>query len=562
MFNFRITTIGSVIAALLSLMVVAVIATSLYAVQEIGGARNLWSYFENNPTRKIGYLQKLNAAMGYGGMIHQFKRYEIDHKRSRIGKVKKKAKLARRIIASYRKLGVNKKEDKALASIEKILTQYTKALSTVKALIKEGKTPKAIDRKIRIRDRNALRAFTILNVEIIQARKVSADAVYKSFDRILGLMKWFAIIGGSVLVVLALGMVWFAIIRLGRPLKGMTCLVTDLARGKLDIEIPWQNRRDEVGDISRAVQIFKDNALRSRELEAEQDALQEKAKQEKHKLMNRLADEFENSICNFVEMVSTAADDLTTTAESMTSISTSTSEQSAAVMAASEEASGNVNYVAAAAEEMASSMSGINSQMIEASSTSQQAVAVVEKTSAQIEVLTRTAEKIGEVIKMISDIADQTNLLALNATIESARAGEAGKGFAVVASEVKALAAQTGQASEEIISQVKEIQMATGHAVSSIAEIGEVIRQVDETSKAIAEAIEQQGHATHEITHNANEAAAGTRDVSQNITGVTQASQEVGQVSGQVMMAASDLSRQSSELKGEVKQFIAQIRAA
>ncbi|HHK73942.1 MAG TPA: HAMP domain-containing protein, partial [Rhizobiales bacterium] len=405
-------------------------------------------------------------------------------------------------------------------------------------------------------------AFTILNVEIIQARKVSADAVYKSFDRILGLMKWFAIIGGSVLGVLALGMVWFAIIRLGRPLKGMTCLVTDLARGKLDIEIPWQNRRDEVGDISRAVQIFKDNALRSRELEAEQDALQEKAKQEKHKLMNRLADEFENSICNFVEMVSTAADDLTTTAESMTSISTSTSEQSAAVMAASEEASGNVNYVAAAAEEMASSMSGINSQMIEASSTSQQAVAVVEKTSAQIEVLTRTAEKIGEVIKMISDIADQTNLLALNATIESARAGEAGKGFAVVASEVKALAAQTGQASEEIISQVKEIQMATGHAVSSIAEIGEVIRQVDETSKAIAEAIEQQGHATHEITHNANEAAAGTRDVSQNITGVTQASQEVGQVSGQVMMAASDLSRQSSELKGEVKQFIAQIRAA
>jgi methyl-accepting chemotaxis protein len=543
-------------------MVVLVVATSVVAVQEIGGAKQLWSYFENNPTRKIGYLQKLNAAMGYGGMIHQFKNYVIRQKSSRIGKTTRKAKLALKIIDSYRKLGVNKKENKALKDIETVIHSYTGALGTVKGMIKAGDAPGKIDRKIRIRDRKALRAFTLLNVEIIQARKVAADAVYASFNKILTLMKWFAIISGTILGTLALVLFWFAMWRLGRPLKSITGVITALANGNLDMQVPMQERRDEVGDISKAVQVFKENALRTRQLEAEQEALQEKAREEKHQLMNKLADDFESRICNFVETVSIAADELNSTAQAMSGISTSASERSAAVMAASEEASNNVHIVASAAEDMSSSMTRINDHMVEASSSSKQAVSVVEKTSGQIEVLTKTADKIGEVIKIISDIADQTNLLALNATIESARAGEAGKGFAVVASEVKNLASQTVKATEDIIKQVEEIQLATGQAVTSIAEIGEVIQQVDQTSSTIAEAIEQQGQATQEITHSANEAALGTHEVSQNISGVTDASQEVGQVSGQVMMAASELSRQSATLKGEVKEFIAQIRAA
>ena len=349
---------------------------------------------------------------------------------------------------------------------------------------------------------------------------------------------------------------------LAKPIIAMTGAMQQLAEGNLEAEIPAQGRKDEIGDMSGAVQVFKESAIRNKELVAEAESQKQITEEEKRKTMNALADDFDASVGGIVETVSSASAELNSTAQSMSSISEETSSQATAVAAASEEASANVQTVASATEEMSASISEINTQVAQASEVSKQAVENVEKTSTQMDVLAQTADKVGEVVSMISDIAEQTNLLALNATIESARAGEAGKGFAVVASEVKALANETAKATEEIATHIQQIQGATKGAVTSIGDIGTVVKQLDETSTAIAAAMEEQGTTTQEISRNVQEASTGTQEVSSSIAGVTQASQEAGAASGQVTSAAGELSQQAELMKTEVEKFLKQVRAA
>lgn len=370
-------------------------------------------------------------------------------------------------------------------------------------------------------------------------------------------MQWmllgFGIVIGAIVALLTLRSI-------APPINAMTVAMGRLSDGELDTEIPGQNRGDEIGDMSAAVQVFKENAIRNRDLEASQQEQERKAEAEKRAAMNELADDFDASVGGIVETVSQAAAQMQTTAQSMASVSEETSNQAVAVASASEEASANVQTVASSAEELTSSIGEINQRVAEASAESKKAVAEVAKTTEQMGALAQTAEKIGEVINMISGIAEQTNLLALNATIESARAGEAGKGFAVVANEVKALATQTAQATDDISNQIKEIQSATTEAVTSMTDVRSVIDGLEQISGTIAAAMEEQGAVTQEIARSVQEAAAGTQEVTQNISGVTQASQETGSASSQVMSKASELSSQADSLKKEVANFVAQVR--
>jgi methyl-accepting chemotaxis protein len=368
-----------------------------------------------------------------------------------------------------------------------------------------------------------------------------------------------------LITLMALGLVFalaYMIIRsITASLSNVTNAMTELADGNLDVELP-PLRRNEIGKMVRAVLVFKDNAIKKIALEAEQVVLKERAEEEKRILMDQMADEFDASVGSIVQNVSSASTELQSTAQSMSGIAENTSNMSSAVSAASEEAAANVQTVAAAAEEMSHSIAEINTQVGQASTVARRAVEEVEETSVQMERLAATADSIGEVVQLISDIAEQTNLLALNATIESARAGEAGRGFAVVASEVKELASQTGKATEGISAQVEEIQRATKEAVVAMGDIGKSIRSVDETSAAIAAAMEEQGAATQEIARNVQEAATGTEEVSRNIVGVNQASEESGAAAGEVTSAAGELSEQAELLKGEVGKFIQQVRAS
>ena len=346
------------------------------------------------------------------------------------------------------------------------------------------------------------------------------------------------------------------------PIVSMTAAMKELADGDLEAEIPASGRKDEIGDMSAAVQVFKESAIRNTELEVEQTCMKERNEVERRETMNRLADEFDANVGAIVDTVSSASAELDTTAQNMAGIAEETSNQASAVAVATEEAATNVQTVASATEEMSSSVNEINRQVVNASQASKRAVEDVGRTAARMETLAQTADKIGEVVSLISDIAEQTNLLALNATIESARAGEAGRGFAVVAAEVKALANETAKATGSISEHILEIQGATGDAVKSIDDIGSVIKEIEENSTAIAAAMEEQGSTTEEVARNITEVATGTEEVSSNIAGVTQATAEAGAASNQVTAAAGELSKQAELMKEEINKFIGQVRAA
>jgi methyl-accepting chemotaxis protein len=330
-----------------------------------------------------------------------------------------------------------------------------------------------------------------------------------------------------------------------------------------DLETPLiiqSDRDDEFGILARALASFRKTQHETK-IAAEQKAANRRLREEKREHMDKVTDEFSTNAERIVEIVSTASAELEASAQSMAGISEQTSSQAAAASEASQLTSSNVQSVASATEEMTSTIGEISQQVAEASGASKQAVEEVGNTSAQMHALAQTANKIGEVVEMISSIAEQTNLLALNATIESARAGEAGKGFAVVAGEVKQLASQTAKATGEISQQIADIQNATKLASDSMDHVTQAISRVDEISTAIAAAMEEQSAATQEIAGSVNQAAAGTQQVNDNIASVSQASQEAGAASGQVMSSAGELSQQAELLKDEVDRFIAQVRA-
>ncbi len=346
-----------------------------------------------------------------------------------------------------------------------------------------------------------------------------------------------------------------------RPIGRMTAAMRRLADHKLATEIEGVGRKDEIGGMAAAVQVFKENMLTADKLAAEQAAEQAR-KNARSQQLETLTHDFESKASALVGILSSAATELNATAQSMSATAEETNAQSVAVAAASEQASANVQTVASATEELVASIREIGAQVTQSSRVAADAVHEAERTDSTVQMLAASAQKIGDVVRLIQDIASQTNLLALNATIEAARAGEAGKGFAVVASEVKALANQTSRATEEISAQVGAVQEATQGAVGAIETIRVKIGELSQIAAGIASAIEEQGAATQEIARNVQEAARGTQEVSSNITSVKEAATQTGAAAGQVLSSSAQLSQEANQLSREVDSFLTGVKAA
>jgi len=369
-------------------------------------------------------------------------------------------------------------------------------------------------------------------------------------------------IGALVLCGLLCVAAGIAIVRsVAVPLRLTTAAVDRLATGDLDVVVVGAERADEIGMLARGLDVFKRNATEARQLAGEKAASQANRERRSAQLEDLLRG-FEAKVSGLVNLLAASSTELEATARSMTSTAHRTNEQANSVASAAEEASSSVQTVASAADELTASIQEISRQVAQSAQITGKAVADAHRTDGIVRALSEGAEKIGQVVGLISDIAGQTNLLALNATIEAARAGDAGKGFAVVASEVKNLATQTSKATGEIGAQISQIQTATKEAVDAIRDIAATINEVSTIAASIASAVEEQGAATAEIARNVQETAHATQLVTTNIGGVSQSASETGAGASQVLSAAGDLSKQSEQLSGEVNAFVASVRAA
>ncbi len=346
-----------------------------------------------------------------------------------------------------------------------------------------------------------------------------------------------------------------------RPVHSLTERMRALAAGDKTIDVPKTEAADEIGEMARAVLVFKENMIRNEEMAAEQEAQRAERERRAHAIAE-MTRSFDGRVREMLQAVAGATTELDAAARAMLQISEATTEQASLVAGASAEVSANVQTVATATEELGASISEIGSRVNDSSSMANEAEGQARSSSEAVVGLENSAQEIGKVVTLIQDIAAQTNLLALNATIEAARAGEAGKGFAVVASEVKSLATQTGKATEEIAGQIGRIQEESTRSAEAIHRISETISRLREISSGIAAAVEEQSSATLEIGRSVQEAAIGTQEVSETILKVDAGAQETGSSARQVQDTSSELARHSDALSRMIADFLDEVRAA
>lgn len=443
-----------------------------------------------------------------------------------------------------------------LKELSALLEEYRQALSK---LIDNSKSIDELTVEMNDSAAAIMKGASAMKADLVsdqQRLESESDAIVGETERLIVMLAAGGFLFGGVLALL-LGK------GISRPMTAMCKAMRELAGGHFDVVLPGLGRRDELGEMAGAVEEFKLQAIARAERDAAaQDARNRASSAARRTELIAFADDFEAAVGAIVSNVSASAVQLESAAGTLTRTAETTQGLSSKVAGASEQASSNMQSVAAATEELSMSVDEIGRRVRESNKIAEAAVIQAEQTDGRIGKLSRAAQQIGDVVKLITAIAEQTNLLALNATIEAARAGEAGRGFAVVASEVKSLASQTAKATDEISSHILGMQGATQESVAAIKEIGGTIAQISAIASTIASAVEQQSSATQEIARSVQSVAQGTQEAAVNIVQVNRGATETGSASEEVLNSAKTLSTESTRLREELDRFMANIRAA
>jgi len=548
------------IAASLAILLVSFVGLGGFALQRLGGVQSVAETLSSNALRGAGLIAELTD-------LSQRYRTDLMARVLRPQPASPGAPDAEALrsqmegaLATYRPLIDSTREQALFSEVAAAWQGYAELASSQLRLAGTGRAAEAVASF----DADAGRSFARLQAALEALRNSivnDADAtVAQSFDAyrqaawLIGLL---LALGSALAVATGLSLVS----TISQPMLRLARAMDRMTQGELDAPVADQHRKDEIGTMARALEVFRAKVGEGERLAAEQAAL-DQVQKERARRLDALVDGFGSDTRQVLDSVRHSAERLNGTATEMNDAAVEGARLTGNLVSVSEGASGNAQTAAAATEELAASIGEINRQVGRSAEVSRRAVEETERTNRTVRELADTASKIGDVVRLIADIAGQTNLLALNATIEAARAGEAGKGFAVVASEVKNLASQTAKATEEIGQQVAAIQGATGQAVEAIRGIGLVVAEIDQTASAIAAAVEQQGAATQEIARNIAGTAEATSVVSRDTAAARHAADSSGQAAQQMRTASQELNDHANSLRAKVDRFLGLVRAA
>jgi len=556
--NVRLKLVSVGISVLMALLLAAGLAGTLASFAKVAEIESVWRSFDTGLARRLALQSDLRQRLGFGGLSQHFRDYLLTGDPLLKQAVTGDIGHLREIVPAYITAGASAPEKDALAVVAALVDGYERALPRAVSGIDHKEPAERIRADIALDEAPALAAMDRLGQIIKDEHKASADRVDDAAWTVGATVGGVMVLSAILLLLLAIFFFWFTRYRIVGPLDRLGGVMSHLSKGDKSVAVPLLEKTDEIGDMARAVEIFKDSMIHADQLEAQKRAAdQQLLERARHR--EKLTGDFGAVATRLLQVVDGSVRNVRDTANRLSTVSEKTGLQAQTVSASAHQAATNVEEVAVAAEQLGASGRDISRGVSQSADITREAVAGINGLDATMGLLDDAALKIGEIVTLISEIAAQTNLLALNASIEAQRAGEAGKGFAVVASEVKVLAGQTAKATEQIAEQVTSIQGTTRDAMAALHTVHDTVVHADEVVSTIASAVEEQNAATLSIARNVNQAAAGNREVSAAISEVSANAEHAGQAAAEMVAVTDSLRSEADTMKAEVEKFLAAV---